>query len=101
MQRTIVLAVLLASCSTMTPEQQGKVAQAMTVACNVDGVVVPVTQPIVAGIGPGGATAVNIDALLVHLAVVQACAALRGTPASVTITASPGAPSVAPAKPVS
>ncbi|MEJ0020750.1 MAG: hypothetical protein WDN25_30210 [Acetobacteraceae bacterium] len=96
----ILLACLAASCSKMTPEQQARLDQAVTVACNVDGVVVPVAQPVVATMGTGGATAASIDALLVHPAVVQACAALKGTPASVTVTA-PAAPATPPAKPVS
>ena len=98
MRRMIPLALLLATCSNMTLEQQTKLTQALTVACNVDGVVVPVAQPVVATIGAGGATAASIDALLVHPAVVQACAALKGTPAAVTVTAPPAPP---PAKPVS
>ena len=49
---------------------------------------------------PNTATDASIDALLVHPAVVQACAALKGTPASVTVTA-PTAPATPPAEPVS
>jgi hypothetical protein len=101
MRRTILLACLAASCSNMTPEQQAKLTQALTVACNVDGVLVPVAQPVVAGIAPGGATAANIDALLVHPAVVQACAALKGTPASVTVMAPTAPAGAVPVKPVS
>lgn len=100
MRRMILLACLAASCSNMTPAQQ----QALRVACNVDGAIVPAAQPVVASMGSGGATAATIDSLLVHPAVVAACAALNGTPASVTVTspASPAAPpSAPPAKPVS
>ena len=97
MRRMILLACLAASCSNMTPAQQ----QELTVACNVDGAIVPAAQPVVATMGTGGATAASIDALLVHPAVVQACAALKGTPASVTVTAPPPAPATPPATAVS
>ena len=39
------------ACSTMPPDQQVKVTQALAVACNVDGAVVPVAQPVVATLG--------------------------------------------------
>ena len=47
MRRNTALALLvcLSACSNMTPDQQAKIAQVLTVACNVDGVVVPVAQP--------------------------------------------------------
>ena len=49
----LLLAALATACSNMTPEQQAKVRQVLTVACKVDGVVVPVAQPIVATLGSG------------------------------------------------
>ncbi len=73
----------LPACSNVTPEQQARIKQVLTVACNVDGVVVPVAQPIVATLGPAGATAANVD-LLVHPTVVAACRAVSGVPVSVT-----------------
>lgn len=90
MRRSTALALLvyLSACHSMTPEQQATIQQVLTVACNVDGVVVPVAQPIVATLGPVGATGANID-LLVHPAVVAACKALNGVPASVTSASSP------------
>ena len=90
MRRNTALALLvcLSACSNMTPDQQAKIAQVLTVACNVDGVVVPVAQPIVATLGPAGAATTNMD-LLVHPAVVAACKALNGVPASVTPTSPP------------
>ena len=94
MRRMILLACLAASCSNMTPAQQ----QALTVACNVDGAIVPAAQPVVATMGTGGAMAESIDSLLVHPAVVAACASLKGTPASVTVTA-PAATAPPPATP--
>ena len=68
----------------------------LTVACNVDGIVVPLAQPIVATLGPAGATTTNVD-LLVHPAVVAACKALNGVPASVTPTSPPVTVPPAPA----
>jgi hypothetical protein len=76
------LLACLGACSNLTPTQQAQITQAVTVACNVDGTLVPVAQPVVATLGPGGAQAATVDALLVHPAVVAACAALKGTPAS-------------------
>jgi hypothetical protein len=84
MRSSLALPLLacLSACSDMTPEPQAKVRQVLTVACNVDGVVVPVAWPIVANLGSTGATAANAD-LLVHPAVVEACKALSGVPAKV------------------
>ena len=86
------LTALLCACGNLSPAQQAQITQALMVACNVDGAVVPIAQPVVAALGPGGATAVSLDNLLLHPAVVQACAALNGTPASATpagVSASP------------
>lgn len=84
--RSIVLPLLacLGACGNMTTSQQTQAAQALAVACNVDGVLVPIAQPVVAALGPNGATAASFDSLLVHPAVIAACAAIQGTPASVT-----------------
>ena len=60
----------------------------LTVACNVDGIVVPVAQPIVATLGQPGATAASVD-LLVHPAVVEACKRVSGVPVSVTEVSPP------------
>jgi hypothetical protein len=91
MQRIITLPLLacLYACSNPTPSQQAQITQALAVVCNVDGVLVPVAQPVVASLGTGGATAANIDSLLVHPAVVAACATLKGMPASATPLATP------------
>ena len=85
MRRNLALSALvcLCACSNMTPTQQATIQQALTVACNVDGAIVPVAQPIVATLGPAGAVAANVD-LLVHPAVVAACKSLNGVPAGVT-----------------
>ena len=79
------------ACSNLTPAQQAQITEALAVACNVDGTLVPVAQPIVATLGPNAAKAANVDALLVHPAVVAACAALKGTPASATPVTAPSA----------
>ena len=67
MRHRIPLALLvgLASCSDLAPEQQAAIRQVLTVACNVDGMVVPVAQPVVATLGPVGTKAAHAD-LLVH-----------------------------------
>ncbi len=94
MRRTILLvALLLLGCAD--PAQQAKLDQALLVACDIDGVVVPVAVPVVVSTGQGGATVAN-DALLVHPAVVQACAALKGKPAGVTVTEPPPVPAARP-----
>jgi len=72
----------LAACTNMSPAQQAKMQQILTVACIVDGVVVPVAQPVVAGLGSAGATAAGVDSLLVHPAVLATCSQLGGAPAS-------------------
>jgi hypothetical protein len=86
MRRFTALPLLacLGACSNLTPAQQAQVTEAIAVACNVDGTLVPVAQPIVATSGPNAAKAADVDALLVHPAVVAACAALKGTPVSAT-----------------
>jgi hypothetical protein len=95
------LLVCLCSCGNLAPEQQAKIKQALTVACNVDGVVVPVAQPIVATLGPAGSTATDVD-LLVHPAVVEACKSVSGVPVSVAAVGPPvTVPAGAPTKPAS
>jgi len=78
----LTLLACLSACNP-TPQQQAKLVAILTVACNVDGVVVPVAQPIVATLGPPGATVTGVD-LLIHPAVFAACQALKGVPVSVT-----------------
>jgi hypothetical protein len=89
----------LSACSNNAPDQQAKVTQALAVACNVDGAVVPVAQPVVATLGSGGAIVAGVDSLLVHPAVVAACQRLGGTPAGVTPASAPVAVPAAPAAP--
>jgi hypothetical protein len=69
--RSRVLYALLASLSACNPasQQQAKLIEILTVACIVDGIVVPVAQPIVAAQGSAGASVTSVD-LLVHPAVV-------------------------------
>jgi hypothetical protein len=76
------LLAVLAECANLSPDQQAKMQQVLMVACFVDGIVVPVAQPVVAGLGSAGATAAGVDGLLVHPAVVATCSQLGGAPAS-------------------
>ena len=78
------LLACLSACNYATPAQQAQIQQTLSVACTVDGVVVPLAQPVVATMGPAGASVASADALLVHPAVVAACAAINGVPAGVT-----------------
>jgi hypothetical protein len=87
----------LAACSNLSSDQQAQIQQALTVACNVDGAIVPIAQPVVATLGPGGATAATMDTLLVHPAVVAACNTVHGTPVSAVLAGSPTAPVTTPA----
>lgn len=90
------LLACLSGCSGGTATTAVSPHQALAVACVVDGVLVPIGQPIVASLGPHGVTAANLDSLLIHPAVTAACNAINGTPASVTPVAPP-APNVAAA----
>lgn len=89
--RNIALPLLacLAACGNMTTNQQAQATQVLAVVCNVDGVLVPIAQPVVAALGPSGTTAADVDNLLVHPAVVAACAAIQGAPARVTPVGAP------------
>jgi hypothetical protein len=86
----------LSACGNAPPDQQATVTQALAVACNVDGAVVPVAQPVVATLGHSGAAVAGVDSLLVHPAVVAACLQIGGTPAGVTPASPPVAASAAP-----
>jgi hypothetical protein len=85
MRRNFALSVLvdLSACGNLTPEQHASIRKVLTVACNVDGIVVPVAQPIVATLGQPGAATASAD-LLVHPAVVEACKGVSGVPVGVT-----------------
>ena len=85
MRRVFAPALLvgLAACGNITPERDARMRAVIDVACNVDGIVVPVAQPIVATLGRPGATATGVD-LLVHPAVLEACKHVNGVPVSVT-----------------
>ncbi|MBW4089876.1 MAG: lipoprotein [Proteobacteria bacterium] len=100
MRKLLLAAVavcLLAGCS---PAQK---TAALRVGCSVDGVVQPLAASTVASLGTAGATAATADTLLVHPAVVAACAQIGGTPAVVAAATPPppptaAAPAAAPAK---
>ena len=80
MRHRIPLALLLAPGVVQRHDSSSRQAirQVLTVACKVDGVVVPVAQPIVATLGSAGADTANVD-LLLHPAVVEACKAASGS----------------------
>ncbi len=85
--RQVLLAVgaacLLAGCA-LSPAQK---TVALQVGCAVDGVVQPLALPVVASLGAAGTSVATADALLVHPAVVAACAQLGGKPAVVAASA--------------
>jgi hypothetical protein len=76
-----LLLMALSACGDQPAARQAEFRRVLSVACVVDGVLVPVAQPVVAGLGSAGATAANVDNLLVHPTVVAACQALGGAPA--------------------
>lgn len=83
-QTAIYVGALLAAC---TPNAQQK--QALTVACQVDAVVQPIAVSALPIVAPGaaGASAAQVDALLVHPAVVAACSRLGGVPVAIAAPA--------------
>ena len=97
-----VLLAMVTICFTagcaITPAQK---TAALKIGCAVDGVVQPLAAPLVASIGPAGTSVASADTVLVHPAVMAACAALGGTPAAVVAPApgSPKATSVTPMAP--
>ena len=99
MRRIFVPSLLscLAACGNLTPDQQARIAQELNVACAVDGMLVPLASPVVASRGTGGAAVANVDNLLVHPAVVAACNAIGGTPASAKPVVAPATTPASPA----
>ena len=69
----------IGACAKITPQQQ----QALTIGCQVDSVVQPLAVSTLPVLAPGTAPAAQVDALLVHPAVVAACGRLGGVPAAV------------------
>jgi len=77
----------------IAPQTQFKVQKkALSVACDIDGVVVPLGDPVVAQAAPSGASDTSVDALLTHPAVVHACSLVGGRPA-IVLTIPPDRPS--------
>jgi hypothetical protein len=81
--KLLILLIIVVSACSADPARQARIDRYITVACIVDGVVVPIAQPIVAAAVPGGPIIAGADAILVHPAVVAACAARHGKPAVV------------------
>ena len=98
MRRIFALTLLycLAACGNLTPDQQARITQELTVACAVDGILVPLANPVVASLGTGGAAAANVDNLLVHPAVVAACNAIGGAPVSAKPVVAPATTTTSP-----
>ncbi len=99
MTRTILVlaglcvAAALPGCTStggLTPQATA----ALQIACQVDGALQPIAAGVVSNLGVAGASAAASDNLLVHPAVVSACAKLGGTPALVTAGTVPGATGV-------
>jgi hypothetical protein len=87
----------IAACGNLTPSEQAQITQELIVACTVDGMLVPLATPVVASLGTNGAVAANVDNLLIHPAVVAACNAIGGTPASAKPVVAPATTTASPA----
>lgn len=94
----VVLAIALgyiAGCAADgTPN--AKAQQVIDVACNTDALVQPVMVPVVVASAPGTAPAAATDTLLVHPAVVAACAQYHSKPAALAQPAPAGVIVTAP-----
>jgi hypothetical protein len=99
----VILAIatlaLLVRCAPLSPGQQ----QVVDVLCDRDAALQPVVVPVVifaspvAGpVAPAVVGAATFDQLVVHPAVVAACAAHHSKPAAVVATVPPGAQVVEP-----
>ena len=88
-------AVVAAGVSACTAQQAAQQQQVVRVLCMHDAILQPVAVVIAASTGPQGAAAAQTDALLVHPAVVAACAAYGAKPLVATPVADPAA-AVAP-----
>lgn len=103
MKLALVVALLLAGCTssgTMTPQAQ----QIFDVTCAKDAalqpIVVPVAVAVTSTVAPIAAApavlAAQVDQILVHPAVVAACAQYGGKPVTAVPAAQPAAPVAAP-----
>jgi hypothetical protein len=99
--RKIILASLLALGACQNGQLTPQAAASLTMACKVDGAVQPIAVGVAATLPqPGAQAGATVDALLVHPAVVKACADLGGAPVAVatdvlsTVAASPVTASV-------
>jgi hypothetical protein len=88
--RALAIFAFLSACADLPPDRQESLQQALMVACNVDGVLVPLAQPVVASLGSTGATVSGVDSLLLHPAVAAACRLYGGVPSSVVPVPVPG-----------
>lgn len=90
--RTIFVAaaacLLLAGCAkdgTLTPQALNTIK----VACQTSASLQPVVVAVAPAIDPKLAAAAAVDAALIHPLVMNACAAVNGTPAAVVPSATP------------
>jgi len=94
--RMLVALLLLASCAAPTPAQQ----HTLLIICKVDAVAQPLVVALAPVAGPIGSAGAAADNLLVHPAVVSACALVNGVPQAVAaVDPEPTIPVAAPVSP--
>lgn len=93
--RLLAILLLLAGC-TPTPAQQ----HTLLVVCKVDAVAQPFIVELAPIAGPIGSAGAAADNMLVHPAVMSACALVHGVPQAVA-TVNPAGPAIPVAAPVS
>jgi hypothetical protein len=79
----------LSGCANPTPDQQARIMRALVVACDVDGAVVPLAQPVLTVLAPDAANSASVGMTVLHPAVVAACQQIGGAPAGVTPVTAP------------
>jgi hypothetical protein len=84
--KRLLLVLTLASCAPPSPKT-------LAVLCRVDAVAQPVAVALAPAVGPVGSAGAAADTLLVHPAVVAACAKVGGSPTAV-VTVEPVAASL-------
>jgi len=68
------------SVGACSASQQAAAQKAIGIGCMVDGAIQPIAAPVLAAAIPSTAGGVTADTLLVHPAIVAACAAEKGVP---------------------
>ena len=97
--RPFAILLLLAGCAAPTPAQR----HTLLIVCKVDTVAQPFIVALAPAVGPIGSAGAVADNMLVHPAVVSACALVNGVPQAVAVvepaTASVAVPVAAPVGP--